>query len=905
MFILADKLFYEPFESRHQPTREYIELVTELSQHSRCPWQITHEGLWVHVHPCDPPKSVDEPPRSRPLPYQGWKLHVSATITNDLSVLRKAAIVAIAQEVSFKFVPDRNVLSLMSSKAWPRARSGKFMTFYPTDLDVFKSLSEALYVELRGEDGPYILSDKRYKDCRALFYRYGGIAPNRRLEFTGIETPILVTPDGESIPDVRTPYFAPPPWAHDPFPSEEESESDITLGGGRYAIKNALTFSNSGGVYLAEDRETGKDVIIKEARANTLIDGRGNDAIILLKREHTILKALKDTGFAPEPIESFYAWENFFLVEEFIEGTVPREIMLTQSPLMKAAPSLEDSQQYFETFRILFRSFAERLHMFHERGIVFGDLSHTNLKVDETSLAVRFFDFEGAYRTGVDNPTFIYTPGFKSESSVQEEATGISEDLYSLAAIMLYMIFPISAVASLRDDVFDDILRTVLADVGWHKTRVFDIIRGLSQNEITCADACELLDEVVDIVPPRYSDDLKLDACREISQKLGSFLLAHMRETSDEGLFPADPFMHRTNPLNWGFGACGVLYSLKKCGSFIPQHAYDWLERQLERTKPEELAPGLLTGASGIAWCLWELGLEDRAVEMMKMANESDLLRHHHSYYYGMAGVGMANLFFFLRTQKDGYIGVARGLAETLLRAARESDLGLYWENSELTHLGFGYGQSGVALFFLRLFELTGEERFLAQGRRALEFDLAHGIESEHGGLSFPSTPTETTLLPYLEEGSAGIAKTAIRYDLWDLIEPIWPSVHRKYSGFPGLLYGLGSFADVLTDAFVFSGEERFLEMAKRPLAGLRDIYLIEHPSGLATPGDSLFRVSCDYATGVAGILRTFYRIGHLDGADFFLDEVAPVAGRRVAAVPASDEQGQEVVDVGVGSESH
>lgn len=43
---------------------------------------------------------------------------------------------------------------------------------------------------------------------------------------------------------------------------------------------------------------------------------------------------------------------------------------------------------------------------------------------------------------------------------------------------------------------------------------------------------------------------------------------------------------------------------------------------------------------------------------------------------------------------------------------------------------------------------------------------------------------------------------------------------------------------------------------------------------GLATPGDNLFRISCDYATGVAGVMRSLHRIITLDKADFFLDEI-------------------------------
>jgi len=242
----------------------------------------------------------------------------------------------------------------------------------------------------------------------------------------------------------------------------------------------------------------------------------------------------------------------------------------------------------------------------------------------------------------------------------------------------------------------------------------------------------------------------------------------------------------------------------------------------------------------------------------------------------------MANLHFYTRTNKPEYLATANELADAVLRSAQESERGIYWEADGLLHLGYGYGQSGVALFLLRLFQLSGKERFLHEGRRELEFDLSHGEERENGVLSFPRAPGEPTVVPYLEEGSAGIAKVAIRYGIWDeRLEKILADVHRKYAGFVGLLYGLGSFVDVLTDAYLFSDDVKYLEMAKRPITGIRDLYLIERAEGWATPGDNLFRISCDYATGVAGVLRVLHRFTHQDEADFTLDEIVPVATVR------------------------
>jgi serine/threonine protein kinase len=875
IFTLSNAQFYEPLNVTYKPSAEYSDLIKPLLSNLQPPWMLTRDGFWFHAHPH--PVSF---------PGQGWKIHISATLKNGAAILLRAAKIALAHAVPFKFALDRNVLSMMTSKMWPRGGSGKFITMYPQDLLGFKQVLEELYRELRFEEGPYVLSDKRYKDCRVLYYRYGGMERVTRTDYKGEKVLVLFSPTGEAVPDIRTPYFNLPPWVEDPFPANEASQQELTLQNGRYVITQALAFSNSGGVYLAEERGTGRKVVIKEARPHTLMDDRGNDAVVLLKREQELLELLLDTDVAPKPIESFYAWEHFFLVEEFLEGVDIREIMLTQSPLLRVNPSLEDGREFYETFRRLFRSFAQALHQLHRRGIVFGDLSANNLRVDPSTYAVRLIDFEGAFRPGIDQPTYLYTPGFKSTASIRKDAQAFEDDLYSLAATMLYLMFPIGALSSLRQDLFDTVLKTVLQDIGWSQTQVFDIITRFAGNEISCTQACELLDKPAPVQTPACNADVEADFTKTILRELGSFLLANMRDHADGSLFPADPFIHQTNPIGLGFGACGVLYALKTCGFEIPQHALEWLENYLDRAKPDDFPPGLLTGASGIAWTLWELGLTERATMLLRMANESSILKRHHSYFYGMAGVGMANLHFYLHTKEPEYLAMAHELAEFLLQSARVDDRGMHWESDNLIHLGLGYGQSGVALFFLRLFQLTGKEKWLFHGKKALEYDLVHGMEGEKGVLSFPRAPGDPTLQPYLEEGSAGIAKVAIRYGMLDKIGMILSDVHRKYSGFAGLLYGLGSFVDVLTDAFLFSRNDEYLRMAQRPISGMRDLYLIKQDQGCATPGDGLFRISCDYATGVAGVLRALHRYTYLEHSDFTLDEIGSVTDLAEQAAP-------------------
>jgi len=863
-------IFYEPFQEIYQPTDEYLCVVMDRLRGSSGDWRITRDGVWFHVHT----------PRIG-LPAQGWKVHLSSRPSNSITILTAAATVAIKEDIPFKFALDPRIRSFMCSKSWYRGGSGKFVTFYPPNLVKFKRLLEELYGWVQGEDGPYILSDKRYKDCRALYYRYGGIASHNKTEITGQRAPVLLGPDGSTIPDERTPYFEPPAWESDPFPEEsDENVQDGDLMGGRYAIKRALSFSNSGGVYLAEDAKLGREVIVKEARPNTVVDEWGHDAVSRLRKEYQVLKLLAPTGRVPEPIKLFEEWEHAFLVEEYIKGGDLRELLLTGSPLLRVRPTLAESTAYYEVFRTLCKSMIRAIGCVHEHGVVFGDISPNNVRVVPETHEVKLIDLESSCRLGTDDPTDLHTLGYRKREKPEGEPGTQADDLHAIASMIFYLIFPISALSVLKSDVFTAVLRVMLDDLGWSHTPVFSIVSGLSSGQMTCDQACTLLDSPVHLRPPSYSDEVEADFCETAARKFGEFLLRHMRPSSDV-LFPADPFVYETNPLSLGFGACGVLYALKKSGIEVPSAAFSWLEERLDRLDPERFAPGLLTGTAGIAWCLLELGMEDRAAHLLRLANESQLRTGHYSYFYGMAGIGMANLAFHDRTGKLRFLHTAIDLASQLLEQSHQDEKGLHWKSGDLVQIGLGYGQSGVALFFLRLFEASGEERWLEAGRQALKFDMAQGAELEAGVLTFPRGVGEGTLEPYLEEGSAGIARVALRFGMFEEAESMLVDVHRKYAVFAGLLYGTTSFVDILTDARQFVDDEKYQRMARRPLAGIRDIYLLKYDEGWATPGDGLFRVSCDYATGVAGVLRAFHRASRLDAADFSLDGIGHLAVPR------------------------
>ena len=868
-YIMADDLFYEALDRHYTPSEELTSLVQGIFRNESKNWEIVRDGVWSHVRPMSELNKL--------LPAQGWKIHVSATTTNCLEILAKVASIALDHDVRFKFANDINTLVLMTSKQWARGGSGKFITLYPGTEEEFRSIIARIHVAVQDHRGPYILSDKRYMNCQCLYYRYGGILQEHSLDFMGFLQPILTSPQGEKVPDVRHPYFNMPPWVKDPFPEDEDDGKgpEMTLDKGRYTIKRALALSNTGGVYLATDQRTGKDVVVKEARPLTEVDRHGHDAIFRLKREERMLRVLDGQGIAPTPISTFGDWENFYLVEEYFDATDIREIMLVHSPALRVNPNASDAESFYAIFKSIFVSLLTGIRRTHQLGVVIGDLSAVNILIDEASYTAKIIDFEAAYQPGIDDPSDIYTPGFRGMAAIREDKRGYADDVYAMAALMLYCIFPIVAISSLRNDLFTTILPIILADVGWSQTHLHEIIVGLATNTMSCDRACELLEMPVVFETPLSTAGSRQDTSPQDYTELAQFLLHSYRTDDKFTLFPLDPFALHTNAFGLGFGSTGVVYSLKKCGFDVPKPALGRFLQEIGKIKPQDLAPGILTGSAGIALAFFGLENDDEAQRFLDYANSSPLLRRHHSFYYGMAGIGMSNLVAYQRTGNSKYLDVACDLAETLAQNAKTDHNGTYWDDNGLIHLGFGYGQSGIALFFLRLSQVLCVSSWSDLGRKALNYDLSHGYEIEPGVLSFPRTPGDHTMYEqYIEEGSAGIAKVAIRYGMWDVVDPILADVHRKYSGFAGLLYGMSSFVDVLVDAYLYSGNAKYLDMAKRPVAGIHDLYFLKQPHGYATPGDNLFRVSCDYATGVAGVMRTLYRMNHLVKADFTLDEL-------------------------------
>jgi serine/threonine protein kinase len=875
--------YYETFDSYTPVMAEFHSLVA-----SKLPtdWTIHRHNIWFH---CGSLHNV--------LPRQGWKIHVSAASADSLGTLDRVLTVLFRRQgTNFKFAIDQFVLSLLNSKNWSRGGAGKFITVYPKDAQSFLEIIEELHQATTGQQGPYILSDYRYKNQGVVFYRYGGMLSHQILTERGEMVPLLLGPDGDELPDRRLAFPMTPPWAESPIelPAAKESSAQaMLLGDGRYEITNVMAFSSAGGVYLAKDCRTGQKVVVKEARPH-ISPGKGcHDAIELLEKEHRLLTILSDTEVAPKPIDFFQEWEHWFLVEELIDGVTLASHSAEHNILLRTRPSADDFQNWSRTFSSLSCNLIKIVEMLHQHGIIFGDLSPNNLLVMSGSTELKIIDFEGAQQIGVDAPVGIYTPGFASRSRISSGAATFADDYYAVGAVLSSCLFPLNGLTQFRSDALKDVVLSIKKDLNLSEEVAGTILQMLTQDPsepLVPSNAIKVLNATTATSgSPMTQQSLAYD---EVITSIERHINQTATYSRSDRLFHADPNVFATNPLSLAHGAAGVAYALTRISDKFPGPAVEWILRH--KITNDVYPPGLYIGSSGMAWSLLEIGLQQEAEKIFQVALTSPLRHKTADLFYGIAGWGMTALRFFMETQDQKYLDLAIEAGNEILEAASRNERGLYWMNDGEQRLGIAHGSSGIALFLLYLHMAIGESRFLAAGQQALDFDLSYGTTTKDNGLSWAhSAGVASPLYPYWRFGSAGVGSVVLRYyklvgtqQYKSILEKIFIEMDRKYAVSPGRFMGLSGLGELSLDLYDCFGEKCYLEAAQKAASGIM-LFRVDR-DGTAFPGDQLLRLSCDYGTGSAGIALFLNRLLGRQRNDFMLDSLLDLRDTEIITCAAN-----------------
>ncbi|WP_329569280.1 class IV lanthionine synthetase LanL [Kitasatospora sp. NBC_01266] len=899
-------------------------------------WEVDPGEFWCRVVP------GGHSPRA-----QGWKLHISATPLSAPVVLAQAAEVLVAERAAFKFAGTLGRVADLVSPRYDRGGGGKFITVYPDDDDHFRRLVEELHQVTRGLPGPGILSDRPYCPGSLVHYRYGVFHGVTRLGNDGTVESMLRAPDGGFVRDRRQAWFSPPAWAGAPLlpaptPAPTPAQSQPPQGAaaqgkasarstgvlldGRYAVRKAIRHAYKGGVYFATDQETGRQVVIKEARRHVGARLTGTDAGDLLQHEARMHAAMGPLGVCAEALGVFTQGGNLYLVQERIDGQTLRGWAVANPEPTRAA--LLDLAE--RTLTVV-----ERVH---RAGQVLRDLNPNNLMLTSEG-EVRLIDLEMVARPG-EQVQRAYTPGYAGPEVVDAQFLGpapeLTSDLYSLGAVLFHLASGAELLLAADQPAFrtaDErlahlVTRTLADNPGGRPFAplILGLTAQAADRRWSLERAREFLAELrADrqvVAVDRADDPSEFVLSKEIEDQLLGDGLTHLLEsmtaTGRPRLWPADGFAALNDPLNVQYGAAGVLAVLAGAAGVRLDlrlrsgvvEAAEWIAGRLRLDEPQ--LPGLYFGRAGTAWALLDAArlLADRALleTASQLARQLPVRWPNPDVCHGAAGAGLAQLHFWRVTGAQDFLDRTVEIGEGLLAAAGTGRAGVIWQvpadfDSALAgarHLGFGHGVAGIGTFLLLAGQAAGREDFLELARRAGE-TLVTAAQVEDGAAWWPTEDKAIGATgagpafqpPYWCSGSAGVGSFLGR--LWqatadqryrDLAEQAAAEVYRRrWQLSPAACHGLAGNAEFLLDLAAVLEEPRYRGWAGELVACAHARHTLREGLMLL-PGESGTEVTAGYSTGTAGMLAVLLRLRY-GGTRLWLPEgltLPAPAGRLIGA---------------------
>lgn len=838
-FVLADPDYYAPLHIAGRRLRELAPSAVPAD------WTSTTRDVWTTW--------------TRPdlqLPAAGWKVHVSACPERLDAVLDTVAEVCFEQHVAFKHLSCLLFYNAMHAKHANRAQAGKFIAAYPSTADASRKLMNRLAKALDGEEGPYILTDRRYRDSKNVFYRYGAYHRIERALPDGTMQSLVPDAAGRLVEDVRGVSFHLPAGIVDPF--VEPAEKPTPLNGGKSSIEGftfetALQHSSSGGAYRAVEDATGRTVFIKEARAHTGFGHSHTSSMDRLRREWQTLQALNTLvpGLAPEAIAYFPAWEHEFMVTEFVEGTQLGSWTVANNPWIRTASVAEDFLDYGRRQEEILSQVEQAFELLHAAGYAFVDVSPSNVLVDAED-RVRLIDFEAACRLGGEFEP-IGTPGYTPPAD-RAGVDPLVHDSYGRSGLALLTLTPFHHVAE-RHPAALDLLRRDLEARGHLSETVWEqVLAEFRPEPAAKAEGRAGTASGSDTVS-------QLDRLRSLRDGVASALTAMADVERPGWVYPTIAEGFLSNTLCVSYGTTGVVHALRKSGLEVPETVVSRLCRDA-MDQADRLAPGLFVGLAGIAWVLADSGRLEEAGHLLDLAVKHPVLAESATFATGCAGVALASAALYGHTGDQRHLERAGSLVDGL-----PADDALTPFLGADDAVGLFHGRAGIALTLRQLAVVTGDDALTRRGLRLLHAELDRASESEPTLLAFPVSRTDRRRMPYIFAGTAGILHVATRYidavedeRLAEATPRMLNQLDARFTVFSGLCQGMSGLAFVLAEHARLTGDDASRARAIDVADGLVK-YSIPHETGIRFLGDQNQRFSAELWGGSAGILLSLSQI--------------------------------------------
>jgi serine/threonine protein kinase len=192
------------------------------------------------------------------------------------------------------------------------------------------------------------------------------------------------------------------------------------FGDGRYTVLDEIGRGGMGAVYLAQDRELGREVAIK---VSTGVPGAEVEQ--RLRDEARILATLEHPGIVPVHDAGRLADGRVFYVMKRVRGATLTEHACTLTSLSERLG--------------IFERICHAVNFAHAHGIVHRDLKPDNVMIGEFG-EVLVVDWGVALAGGPPDPeTVIGTRGFMAPEQERGEAIDARADVYALGAVLAWL----------------------------------------------------------------------------------------------------------------------------------------------------------------------------------------------------------------------------------------------------------------------------------------------------------------------------------------------------------------------------------------------------------------------------------------------------------------------------------
>ncbi|MGH2769719.1 MAG: class IV lanthionine synthetase LanL, partial [Actinomycetota bacterium] len=712
-------------------------------------------------------------------------------------------------------------------------------------------------------------------------------------------------PNGNPVPDERLAWFSPPAWVTDPFaasessspqddprPPRRESPGGAVLLNGRYIVRQALKHANKGGVYLAEDRVTGTEVVLKEARAHVESQALTGYSVDSLRHEARLLDLVAHLGRTPRLLEVFEQQGHLFLVLEHFAGRVLREEVSFGFAETGREPSAEE-------LVAMIRKLAETMEAMHGAGVLLHDFTPNNLMVLPGG-ELRLVDLELAHLLSDGPPPdwVAGTPAFISPDRVAGKPSGLPDDYFSLGATIGCVALGSAPnlapdrgqVRPMSERLRDWVIRG--EHYGRITTRVCDLVLGcMADDPRQRWGPRRVLEALGQPGRSRCAHELAPVPVAELSQALGD-IGRWMARTIN----PGGQYLWPTNCAGLTMDSCDVQAGAGGTGLFLCQAsrvsddpALLELVTATAKWVSETIAawparpPGLYFGLSGAAWFLGEAAalLEDEtlASRASEIALAVPVTSFNPDLTHGTAGIGLGQLHQWELSGEDRFLDRVEAAAADLARAARPGPAGPVWAVPEdatstfagLTMYGFAHGSSGIAYFLLCAAAALGEARYRELALEGVETLMRVARLEEHGA-TWVAGPGEAQIYawPHWCHGASGVGTVLIRAyavtgeQRYRRMAELAVGTVMKEQWRSSLVqcHGLAGNGEFLLDLHQLTGVARYRDLAieiASSIYGRRTI----HDGLVVFPDDTEFDVTASYNTGLAGIGSFLLRLLH------------------------------------------